>query len=545
MVAAARDRQRRGIDSGTGETAAPERQPHGIPLSPMPETPRTDAARAAVLARLWGALAREPIPGLGAREWSGATLVIKVPDGRTLRGPAAAARPFAVAPMDFALDLDGARHADPAALVRALDLPVPTTALEAELDNSVVNLALAREAQPVPDGGQPTLNRAVRSPDPLAYLEQSVVDGHPLHPCCRTRMGLSRDEVIAYAPEHRPIVSLHTVIVPERRWLGVESPPTLVVHPWQRAHVLDAYPWLTPSDEIRPARPLMSLRTLALVGAPNTHVKTAVDVQMTSAIRTVSPAAIHNGPLVSALLRDLTAGTPTLSVLAEFGAGAVLVDGEPSRSLAMVWREGPSLGPGELAMPLAALAAPSNADGRPLAVEIVTLGYGRDPLAFLDALARLMLPPLLTLLHRGVGLEAHGQNLLAVLRHGRLHRLLYRDFGGLRLSPARLRAKGFEPPPTRGDLATDDPRVLRTKLLASAVSTVLGETIAVLGREYGFDEQSAWARVAAAARGHDGAEAAGLFADTLPIKAMTAMRLASDPVADLWSHVPNPMAGLP
>jgi len=508
------------------------------------EGPALSGARAAVLGRLWGALAREPIPGIGVRDSGGGTLVVKLPDGRMLRGSAAAARPFAVMPPEFALDLDGIGHADPGPLLRALGLPATTHRLESELDNSVANLALARASQPAPDGAEPTLRRAVNQPDPLAFLEQCVVDGHPLHPCCRTRMGLSRDEVMAYAPEHRPMVELPVVRVPEGRWIGVDCPRELVVHPWQRDHVLGAYPWLASTGETIAARPLMSLRTLALVGAPRRHVKTAVDVQMTSAVRTVSPAAIHNGPIVSALLRLLTARTPSLSVLSEVGTGAVLIDGEPCRSLAMIWREGPTLAAGEVALPLAALAAPSNSDGRPLVVEAVTIGYGGDTLAFLQRLARLMLPPLLTLLDLGVALEAHGQNLLIVLRDGRPERMVYRDIGGVRISTGRLRTHGVEAPPLRGDLATEDPFVLRTKVLASAVSTVVGEIVALLAREFDTDEADAWARVAAVARAHPVAAKAGLFDDTLPVKAMTAMRLATDPLVDLWARVPNPMAGL-
>jgi staphyloferrin A synthase len=514
-----------------------------------------------VLARLWGALAREPISGLGPRETIGDTLAIKLPHGRTLRGPASAAVAFAVAPAGLSVTIDGAvhdptgrddhavrgdhaAHDDPALLLPELGLPGRVAMLANELENSVANLTLARAAQPAPDGGAGTVARASTHADPLAFLEQYVVDGHPLHPCCRTRIGLSPDEVLAYAPEHRPIVDLHLVRVPADRWQGVHSPPLLYVHPWQRDHVLDAYPWLEHTGRTVAARPLMSLRTLALVDVPRHHVKTAVDVQMTSAVRTVSPASIHNGPAVSALLLGLAARTPALTILPDVGAGAVLVDAQPCRSLAVVHRKVPPLGPDEVALPLAVLAAPSPADGRPIVVEVVRDHYGGDPLAFIEALATLMLPPLLTLLDLGVALEAHGQNLLVVLRHGRLARLLYRDMGGLRISPERLRRHGIEPPEVRGDLACDDPEALRTKLLASAVSTVLNEAVMVLARELGADREQAWARIAMVARAHGGPDAAALFGPTLPVKATTVMRLAADPLEDVWAQLPNPMGGL-
>jgi staphyloferrin A synthase len=493
----------------------------------VPEVARSTqaGARAAVLARLWGALAREPVPGVTRRRTAGPTLTITLADGRTLSGPVAAAQPFAVAPPDLTI-----AGGDPIGLFGA-DLRI-------ELENSVDNLALARAAQPAPDGGAPALRRWTS----LADFEQSVVDGHPLHPGCRTRLGLSRDEVLRYAPEHRPTVVLRQVDVPAERWYGLGGPPVLTVHPWQFEHVLDRYPFLRPRAATVPARPLMSLRTLALAADPTAHVKTAVDVQMTSAVRTVSPAAIHNGPLLSRLLLDL--GGPELAVLPEVAAGAVLVDGEPVKSLAMLRRRMPTLAEGEVALPLAALFAPSPASGRPIVTEIVADGYGGDALSCVEALAGVLLPPLLRLLALGVALEAHGQNVLVVIHSGRFRRLLYRDLGGVRVSPRRLARHGIELPPLRGDLTSDDPDELRAKVFASAVSTVLGELVAVLSRESGLDEGKAWRRVAGSARPGEGTDAAALFAATLPIKAMTAMRLAADPVADIWAELPNPMAGL-
>jgi siderophore synthetase component len=486
-------------------------------------------ARAAVLARLWGAFAREPLPGTGSRAEVGGALHVKVA-GHELTGAAAVAEPFAIPPPGFAVALDGRPYTDPAALVAALDLGPYTARLAAELADSVANLTLARTAQPAPDGGPPALVRY-----DLAGLEQCVVDGHPVHPLCRTRIGLSGAEVRAYAPEHRPVVQLRVYEVPGRDWLttGTGLPPRLLVHPWQAEHVLDRYPSLRATGETVPARPLMSLRTLAT--EPGWHVKTAVDVQMTSAVRTVSPAAVRNGPVVSAFLaaRGARAG---IGVLREVAAGAVLVDGQPCRSLAMVRRRVPVPPTGAALLPLAALAAPSPATGRALLTEAVTLGYQGRPVRFAAALVRLLLPPLLRLLHEGIALEAHGQNTLVLLRGGRPARIWYRDMGGI-----RLLAGGA--PPLHGDLATDDPAELRTKLLA-ALTVVLGELAATLTREYGTPPATVWQLTAQAARHTFPGGYGWLFGPTLPIKATTAMRLAADPIADLWTTVPNPMAGL-
>jgi staphyloferrin A synthase len=467
-------------------------------------------ARAAVLARLWGAIAREPLPGRGDEpsRGDGGGLAVRFRH-IAVRGPATAAEPFAVAAPGLTV---GGRD-DPAALAR--DLWPDRPAFAAELDNSVANLALARA------------NRSQRRHDALADAEQSIVDGHPLHPGCRTRTGLTAADVLAYAPEHRPTVELPVVAVPAERWLstGTGLAPRLVMHPWQWARIRPDHPELTDTGRRRCARPLMSLRTLATADA---HVKTAVTATMTSATRTVSAAALHNGPVLSAFLARACPARG-LGILAERAGGAVLVDGEPSRHLAMLVRDAPRLRTGERALPVAALTA-----GRPRAEDLIG---GGDPVAFLARFAGLLLPPLTSLLDVGVALEAHGQNLiLVVAAHGRPHRLLYRDFGGVRVSRAALARHGIEAPPLRGDIPCDDPEELRTKVLASAVATVLAGLVAYLARRYGVEPARLWAAVA------PHCPAWLCRRDSLPLKAMTAMRLAGS-ADDVWTAVPNPLAG--
>jgi staphyloferrin A synthase len=483
---------------------------------------------------------------------------VTLASGQRLMGSRALAAPFAVAPDDFTVTLSTpgtdpatSRHRDPGELLAALDLPGERERLRAEVAQSVEFLALARAAQPAPNRGPATLTVLAGRPAGLSELEQAVVDGHPLHPCCRTRWGMSADEVRAYAPEHRPTVALEVFAVPAKRWLTTGSglPPRLPAHPWQREHMLAAYPFLKATGEKIPTRPLMSLRTMAGVRDPATHYKTAVDVGMTSAVRIVSPAAVRNGPVVSALLRDLAADTG-LRIWAEPAAGAVLdPDGQPIRSLAVAIRRAALPGPDEVLLPLGALSAPSPADGRPLIREAVTLGYGGHPGGFVADLAELLLPPLLVLLHRGIALEAHGQNLVLTLRHGRPAALSYRDIGGVRVSPSRLARHGVQAPLLHGDLASDDPQQLRAKAFASGIAVGLGEPIALLAREYDIPEQSLWRLVRDRAEAvyqrlpaTAGPDATALFTADLPLKATTAMRLATDPLDDIWAALPNPLA---
>jgi siderophore synthetase component len=458
------------------------------------------AARAAILARLLTATETEPLPGITRRHHHNNRTHVHFGD-TVLTYPTSAATPFTEPPPGLHATAHGQTIDDPATLAATL---WPGTGLPTELAGSVANLALARAANPGPPHW-PT------NPEP-GQIEQTLIDGHPLHPCCRTRTGMTVADQLAYAPEHQPIITLRRLRVPTSRWHGTGE-PVLLAHPWQATRLRDQYPWLTDDGPTGPVRPLMSLRTVApLDGGP--HIKTAVDIQMTSAVRTVSPAAVHNGPLLSALLQDLTRDMP-LDVLAETTAGAVITDHGPDRRLAHLIRQAPP------------------ADAIPLGILAVNARRFGDPYHIMKDLGNVFFAPLARLLHRGVALEAHGQNSLVILRNGRIVRALYRDLGGVRVHPARLRAAGYTMPPLHGDLPTDDDTELRTKLAAAALATVARQLITGLDA----DPDHLWQITAHALK-----EQPALLTEPLPVKATTAMRLAADPLHDRWTHLPNPMA---
>ncbi|MFG2881772.1 IucA/IucC family protein [Streptomyces sp. NPDC048297] len=508
-----------------------------------PFTTALPGARATVLGRLWGAFSREPVPGVAGHHQDSDTLTVELRQGGSLFGPRAGALPFAVVPEDFTVSGADGPISDPAALLAQLGPPTPAAErLAAELDNSVVNLALARAANAA---------RVPAPPDNSVDAEQAVVDGHPQHPCCRTRTGMSVTEVLAYAPEHRPVIRLALLPVPADRWQSAGSWPrelrdgdTVLVpmHPWQRDHVLQRHPDLTVVQETIAARPLLSLRTLAPLDVlRDCHIKTALDVQVTNYRRTISPAEVADGPPLSdlvAALVDKAGYGDSLRVLRELGGGAARVDGQPSASLAAMIRESTErhLDAGEVAVPLTAVHATG-----------ATMIPG-DPVRWIADFAGLVLPPALTLLSMGAALEAHGQNTLVVLRGGRPVRVLYRDLDGVRVSPRRLARSGFTLPPLLGSRAGDDMDALRTKLFGGLVSGVFSELVAVLSRTRGADPRALWGAVAEVGRqvyaGLPDREddAAAFFADAMPLKATIAMRLSDNPGKALWTPVPNPLA---
>ncbi|MFK4145480.1 IucA/IucC family protein [Streptomyces sp. NPDC004065] len=469
-------------------------------------------ARASVLSRLWRALAYEPLPWIAGRERLRDGLVLRLRDGRRLCGPPA--DPYATAARTGVVHLDGTAHDDPARLTA--DLAVPHgEALAGELGHSVASLALSRANRPQCRGTHPH-----EWPAQDWEWEQSVVDGHPFHPNCRSRPGFSVAEQLAYAPEHRPSVRLGLLAVPAAECLVSGAWPEqfedggrllLPVHPWQAEHVLRR----RCADGVFEARPLMSLRTLAVPGGP--HVKTALSARLTSSVRDISVASVAASAALSAFAEDLAGRADgLLHITRTLGAAAA---GSPD--LAALWRESPRayVSPGEHVLPVAAL-------GR--------TGLTGSP-SWLADFTRLALGAGLRLLELGVALEAHGQNLLVVLSaRGAPLRLVYRDLADIRVSPARLARHGLTVPRLPARNLTDDPVALRRKLFGSLVAGALA----------GVAGSGAALRAALESVVGDlppSADLAALCGEPLPAKALTLMRLSPRVPGDQWAALPNPL----
>ncbi|MFF3565614.1 IucA/IucC family protein [Streptomyces sp. NPDC002574] len=507
-------------------------------------------ARAAVLGRLWRALLLEPLPGLTV-EGPGR---VRLDDGRSLTGPDRLPHDLGLAQEELVLRLDGRPFDHPVALLEALGLP-GSGPLREELADSVASLALSRAGAPRADGPDTT----------LTGLEQGVVDGHPYHPCCRSRPGFSPAEQLAYGPEHRPVVALDLVAVPADGALVSGDWPDrlrdgdrllLPVHPWQTRHVLPGLGVRPHTTAAIAARPLMSVRTFApLDGGP--HLKTALSMRMTSAVRDISAQSVADSARLSELLDGLTRrldGGP-LRVTRNLAAASAVLDGTASPDLAALVRESPEAfadpAAGETVLPVAALIGRPADGGPPLLRSLLSAADpGQDGAAWLTAFARLALPPVLRLLSWGVALEAHGQNLLVVLdREARPLRLVYRDLADVRISPARLARNGFATP-SLGRGLSDDPAVLHAKVYGSLVATTLGGLVSALGEAHRATEARLWAAVAAeAVRACDAlpdtpdtrTDRAALFARELPVKALTLMRLQPSAPGDRWARLPNPL----
>ncbi|CAM6091473.1 unnamed protein product [Calypogeia fissa] len=358
----------------------------------------------------------------------------------------------------------------------------------------------------------------------LSAFEQLVIDGHPLHPCAKIKIGMSATDAVLYGPEfgvsfdlrlvavsrHSAKVSVgqdmdeqtafHNVIALLRKafpstmaaveveLISANRDPMahviIPVHPHQLSVTLPRLHAKALADgtvfllsAFIPARPLLSVRTLEVketTVSTGLHVKTALEVQLTGAIRGVSRESAHNSPkmceLFSAIAKqdlDLQRiaknGGPTFAVCLDL-AGIAYLPQQASedtnldalnRSLNAILRQNPEvlMGEGEVAMPIASLFARSPITGRTIMADLMTeLGTMASKDATLTGLAEdwlrqhveLCVPPALTLLSRyGIALGPHPQNTVLVLRDGHPNRIIVRDLGGARVFKEQLDRSGF------------------------------------------------------------------------------------------------------
>src|SRR5215218_2034586 len=458
----------------------------------------------------------------------------------------------------------------------------------------------------------------------LAFYEQLVVDGHPLHPGAKLKLGLSVGNVIRHSPElgAHPEVALVAVAkgcyrdvsldgrgltgvlyeeypglrqkvanaLREKR-LNVDDYGLIVVHPWQFERVLPRlYAKAIDRGEVVPlgglgipTRALMSFRTLAPVqrrGERKHHIKTAVNLQLTGAVRTVSPNSAENAASISRMLSEIGDREGRFGgrfVVLEERAAAYFdpANGayppqerrELAKNLAAILREDPEahVRQGEVPVTASALLAESPVSGEPVLMEVLELfAAGRriaEPelaaVAFVRRYCEICLPGFLTLMARyGVSLEGPLQNSISGFPGGEAVRVLVRDFGGLRILRERLVCQGIRVDLYPGSaVVIEDVEDLRNKIYYPVFQNHLGELVACLVRRLDLEEQCLWQPIAEvcravfrelkgdpAIREQAACDEAALFGPTLGLKAMTTMRLLGDVTHYTFSAAANALA---
>jgi siderophore synthetase component len=456
--------------------------------------------------------------------------------------------------------------------------------------------------------------------DPALFFEQLCVEGHNLHPGAKTKTGMKPEAVYRYAPELEGAPDLRLVGIRRDRaesaslsgrdvgeilfnqhlglWEAVTRefaqrglPPTrylfLPVHPWQLENVVPEVYRAEISKKVVvpvegasvPGRATSSFRTVVpRAGRGMLAMKTSVDSQMTSTIRSISPNTANNAPEFTRLIRAILRREPRIArtfvpVCEVAGANFKADQNEAnprtrmakSRNLSAVLRENVSRHAwrDELAIVGCALYAGSPITGKPILAELVEAfarsgggsSSGEAAFRFVSEYASVILPGFLAFMVKyGVGLEGHLQNSVPVFKAGRPVRLLFRDWGGARIHGERLRRRGLRVGFYPGSaVLTDSVQEMRNKVFCAVFQNQLGEIILQSCKHFGVPERDLWQEVrricdaifdeigshpehAAAAA----ADREALYGAEVDHKALTAMRL--DPKGGYrYSRVPNPL----
>ncbi|MDD9272215.1 IucA/IucC family protein [Paenibacillus sp. GCM10023248] len=321
---------------------------------------------------------------------------------------------------------------------------------------------------------------------------ESLLDGHPYHPCYKSRIGFSMEENARYGPEfgqrlqpvwlavakgqsllsvmegedYRAIIAYELGSETLRQFEAILTEKGLQaadyrfmpVHPWQWEHVITSafreqledasIVKLGSGTDVYYAQ--QSIRSWANASnREKAYMKMALNITNTSTRRMLAKHTVLNAPLVSRWLLTLTEKDETAKklgfvFLAEFAGITFEYDKLPADSqpqaygnLGVVWRQSVHrfLKEGESAIPLSSV---TYLDGEKPFIDPWISRYGLQ--AWTRQLLETAITPLIHMLFaHGLAMESHAQNIVLIHQDGLPVRLALKDFhDGLRFSKAQL-----------------------------------------------------------------------------------------------------------
>ena len=382
-------------------------------------------------------------------------------------------------------------------------------------------------------------------------LEMALDEGHPYHPCFKARSGFSDADHLAFGPEAAACFQLHWLavdrglvdqVISDDFWsteldettglklcdraaaAGVDLSQYALfpVHPWQTERLKDdpLYKTWIEAGKITPLGAFgdnycatQSVRTLSNASDPTrAHVKTSMAMRNTSSLRTIEPHSVCVASAISDWLTAVLDSDPLfrtdcrLTILREYAGMIVGRDTPLAGHLAVLYRESPQARgfAGDRVMPLNALSL-TEADGQPL-IDPWIQKHGLH--CWLDQLLQVVVLPVWHLMvAHGIGLEAHGQNLVLEHDNGWPTGLIARDFHeSVEYVPALLSRPDLAP-----DFAAIDPayagadpeqfhqmqsaEALRELVMDTLFIYNLAELAALLHKHYAVPENLFWRRI--------------------------------------------------
>lgn len=377
-----------------------------------------------------------------------------------------------------------------------------------DLNNSAANmiLALSYQAKHMQLSHESLWELITKSEDSYLRSEQSVIEGHPLHPGAKLRKGMSAEENIHYNSEYGQKIQLKCILIHnsiahvqslssnyndtiqqafhklfthhlnKNNDITIEDYHLMIVHPWQFEHILlNQYQQeldeqlIIPIDMTLPYYAGLSFRTL-MPKYPELlpHIKLSTNVHITGEIRTLSEQTTHNGPLVTKIVNDIlkkdTDFKPYRIEKLDESAGIHFynskdhsaIQTERSEQLGTLFRENIYTIIDEDTIPIisSSLIAyyPNNTEPP---IESLIKRYQhtnqfktfeKAAFAWIQDYATQLLGIVIPLYVKyGIALEAHLQNSIATFNQdGSLSKIYIRDFEGLRIDEIQLNHMGYK-----------------------------------------------------------------------------------------------------
>ena len=425
----------------------------------------------------------------------------------------------------------------------------------------------------------------------LSYSESLVLEGHPTHPLTKTKLPLTLEEIRCYAPEFEKIIPLHIMlvsashmmttsmendeqyivnqIIPELKDklqsflkpldLEINNYRAIFVHPWQYDHVIGERfkTWI--SDKILIPTPFtveskatLSFRTMELLHHPF-HIKLPVNVQATSAVRTVSTVTTVDGPKLSYALQEMLNIYPELKVAAEPFGEYVDVDADLARQLACIVREKPVL-----TQEGSTIVSASLVNRNPVDDDVIVDSYIKwinNELTtesieqFIRQYTSTLVRPLIAYIQDyGIALEAHMQNTIVNLGPNYQMNFLVRDLGGSRIDLQTLKQKLPDVEITNESLIADSIEAVIGKFQHAVVQNQLAELIHHFNQYDMVNEETLFKIVQQeieaaidANKNHAQALHRVLFGPTISVKALLSMRMENKVKKYLNTELENPI----
>lgn len=380
----------------------------------------------------------------------------------------------------------------------------------------------------------------------LTFFETWTTKGHPYHPCHKTRLGFDENAYIKFSPEFNqdiqlplgaikksvahveheqenmnyndwfarqyPVMWINWLEELQKKSLPITEYYPIFIHPWQYENTLTKLfaDLITNKNLIifehiqLKTHASLSFRTLIPHESDLPHIKLPVAVHSTSAMRTISPASVHNGPMLSRMIRKIlfTENNFAHHIKLAYESCGLHVkhdDADIAKHLGIIYRSNPTnlVAHNQMPIVVAGLFEESPVKKRPIFIELLQMVDAtlvNDAKAYFNNYCKIVIRAYLDLfLIYGIALEGHQQNTIAVFENYYPKFMIARDLGGLRIHEPTLRQHGFEyqAHPDSVTLTEDDQEVTN-KFLHTVIQYHLGELVLLLANHFQTDENEFW-----------------------------------------------------